>query len=254
MNAPTTDPLGMLHAVADAVAEALRGVTDWGPSGIRHDQYAADLVADEAALTVLRAAGVGVLSEESGIEHPERPWMVVVDPLDGSTNASQGIPWYATSLCLVDGDGMLAALVVNLASGVRFWAERGGGAFCDGRPMQPSAQQSLGDAIVVISALPPAQPGWRQFRAMGACALDLCAVADGVFDGFVDFGTNQHGVWDYLGGLLICREAGVPVVDAFDRELVVRDNLVRRTPVAAATPKLHDQLLALRHRGLSPVG
>jgi fructose-1,6-bisphosphatase/inositol monophosphatase family enzyme len=253
MNAPTTDPLGMLHDVADAVAVALRAVTDWGPSGVRHGQYAADLLADAAALRVLRAAGVGVLSEESGIEHPERPWMVVVDPLDGSTNASQGIPWYATSLCLVDADGPMVALVVNQARGVRFWAERGGGAFCDGRSIQPSTCGELDDAIVVISALPPAEPGWRQFRAMGACALDLCAVADGVFDGFVDFGTNQHGVWDYLGGLLICREAGVPVVDVFDRELVVRDDSVRRTPVAAATPELQRELLALRERGLPMV-
>jgi myo-inositol-1(or 4)-monophosphatase len=249
MNAPTTDPLSLLHEVADAVAAALATVTDWGPSGIRHDQYAADLLADAAALKVLRAAGVGVLSEESGIEHPDRPWLAVVDPLDGSTNASQGVPWFATSVCLLDDQGPLASLVVNQASGVRFWAQRGAGAFCDGRRIVPSSQRSLHDSIIVISALPPERPGWRQFRAMGACALDLCAVAQGVFDGFVDFGDNQHGVWDYLGGLLVCREAGVPVVDAFDRELVVRDDQVRRTPVAAATGELHAELLALRHRG-----
>ena len=52
---------------------------------------------------------------------------VVLDPVDGSTNASRGIPYWSTSLCAVDGDGPLAALVVNQATGVTTTAIRGGG-------------------------------------------------------------------------------------------------------------------------------
>jgi fructose-1,6-bisphosphatase/inositol monophosphatase family enzyme len=243
-----TDRLGLLHDLADAVAGAMRTVTDWGPSGERDGQYALDVVADEAALAVLGRAGVGVLSEESGFNPGTSGEVVVIDPIDGSTNASRGIPWYATSLCLVDGDGPVAAVVVNQATGVRYSAERGGGAWSGERRLQPSQCMTLADAIVVISAVPPPDVGWAQFRAFGACALDLCALAEGVVDGYVDFGTEQHGVWDYLGALLICREAGIEVVDAFDREMLHLEHAARRTPVAAATPELATQLLAVRRR------
>jgi myo-inositol-1(or 4)-monophosphatase len=243
-----TDRLGLLHDLADAVAAAMRTVTDWGPSGERDGQYALDVTADEAALAVIERAGVGVLSEESGYDPGTTGEVVVIDPIDGSTNASRGIPWFATSLCLVDATGPAAAVVVNQATGVRYSAERGGGAWCGERRLQPSGCTALSDAIVVISAVPPIDVGWAQFRAFGACALDLCAVADGVVDGYVDFGTEQHGVWDYLGGWLICREAGIAVVDAFERDMLHLDHAARRTPVAAATPVLAADLLAARRR------
>lgn len=241
-----TDRLGLLHEVSDAVAKALQTVTDWGPSGRRHGQYALDVVADDAALAVLHRAGVGVLSEESGFEPGDSGEVVVIDPIDGSTNASRGIPWFATSLCFVDHDGPATAVVTNQATGARYWAERGGGAWSGERRLEPSSCIELSEAIVIVSAAPPADAGWSQFRAMGACALDLCAVADGVVDGFLDFGTDQHGVWDYLAGWLICREAGIGVVDAFDRPMLHLDHATRRTPIAAATPALAVDLFALR--------
>src|SRR3954452_19790632 len=232
------DPMGLLHEVAEAVAAAMRTVTDFGPSGARVGQYALDITADDAALAVLRRAGVGVLSEESGFNPTSTGEVVVIDPIDGSTNASRGLPWFATSLCLIDDDGPAFALVVNQATGVRYSAERGAGAWCGERRLQPSGCSSLSDAIVALTAVPPADVGWAQFRALGACALDLCALADGVVDGYVDFGHDQHGVWDYLAALLICREAGIDVVDAFDRPMMHLEHDARRTPVAAATPEL----------------
>ncbi|MEP7112783.1 MAG: inositol monophosphatase [Ilumatobacteraceae bacterium] len=243
-----TDRLGLLHDLVDAVAAAMRTVTDWGPSGQRVGQYSLDVTADEAALAVLRRAGVGVLSEESGYNPGTSGEVVVIDPIDGSTNASRGIAWFATSLCLVDPDGPAAAVVANQATGVRYSAERGGGAWCGERRLQPSGCTELPEAIVVVSAVPPPDVGWAQFRALGACALDLCALADGVVDGYVDFGQDQHGVWDYLGGWLICREAGIDVVDAFGREMLHMEHAARRTPVAAATPDLSADLLAARRR------
>ena len=239
------DFLALFDDVAVAVAAALADVSDLGPSGRRNGQYGLDLVADEAALGVLQRSGLGVLSEESGFT-PGRGGTVVIDPVDGSTNRSRGVPWYATSLCLVDGDGPAAALVVDQASGVRFSAVRGDGAWRDGRRLRPSACTELASAIVCVSATPPPAPGWAQFRALGACALDLCLVAAGVVDGYVDFGVDQHGVWDYLGGMLVCREAGAQVTDADGRDLVVLDHAARRTPVAAATPSLHEELTELR--------
>lgn len=241
--------LALLHRTADAIVDVLASHGDWGPSGVKAGQYASDVAADRVAVDVLRAAGVGVLSEETGRHGGDVAGggvVVVVDPLDGSTNASRGVPWYATSLCAVDAMGPVAALVVHLVSGSRWEATRGGGARRDGQPIRPCGVTRLGDAMVGLSGYPARHLGWRQYRALGAAALDLCAVADGTLDGYVDCSWNAHGPWDYLGGLLVCEEAGAAVADADGRELVLLGHDDRRTPVAAATPELLEQLVAAR--------
>lgn len=242
------DVLPILRRAADEVGGVLAAWREWGPSGLKQGQYASDLAADEAALAVLEGAGLGVLSEESGLSGAERDVIVVLDPLDGSTNASRGISWWATSLCAVDEAGPAAAVVVDLVHGVRYEATRGGGARAfPGAALVPSGQRVLGESMVGLSGLPPRHLGWRQFRALGASALDLCAVADGRLDAFIDCSIDAHGPWDYLGAALICREAGAVVADAHGRELVVLEHGARRTPVAAATPALLEALLDAMH-------
>lgn len=241
--------LEVLVAAADVVAAALAGILDWRPGGDIEGQYALDLIADGPVCDLLVGAGFGVLSEESGLHHPERDIVVVVDPVDGSTNASRRIAYYATSLCAVDADGPLAALVVNQATGERFDAVRGNGARCDGEPIHPSDTVRLDEALVAFNGLPDHHWGWDQYRAFGAAALDLCAVACGRIDGYVDATESAHGPWDYLGGLLVCSEAGAVVSDAVGRDLVVLEHEARRTPVAAGTAALHETLLGIRGRG-----
>lgn len=286
-DAPVTDPpapvdqrlADLVAETADAVIAALGEWDDWGPSGGKVGQYASDLAADTAVHDVLDPAGVGVLSEESGFVRSSADVVVIVDPLDGSTNASRGLSWWATSICAVDAAGPAAAVVHDLRHGTRYSAVRGQGAFRDGvalRPVPsatsppgvdrrsdgvagdgsspldtgggtgPSGVRDVADAMVGISGLPPRSLGWRQFRALGAVALDLCAVADGRLDAFVDCSPDAHGVWDYAGALLVCREAGASVVDALGRDLVVLDHGARRTPVAAATPELCAAFVAAR--------
>ncbi|HEY6416011.1 MAG TPA: inositol monophosphatase family protein, partial [Acidimicrobiales bacterium] len=172
--------------------------------------------------------------------------VVVIDPLDGSTNAARGIPWFATSLCAVDREGLRAALVVDLPHGRTYTALRGTGAAVDGVPIRPTTCSDTRDAFVGISGLPARPLGWRQFRSLGAAALDLCAVAEGVLDAYVDCSVSAHGPWDYLGGVLVCIEAGAIVGDALGRELVALDPGARRTPMAAATQPLFDALAASR--------
>ena len=235
--------LDVLGEAAVAVRRALDGLDDWGLAGTRAGQYRSDLVADAAALEVLDRAGLGVLSEESGPHHPEREILVVLDPVDGSTNASRGLPWWATSLCALDADGPLAAVVVNQATGTVFDAVRGHGARRDGMSIVPSGATHMEESLIAVSGLPGRHLGWRQFRALGAAALDLCAVASGGLDGYLDCSPDAHGPWDYLGGLLVCHEAGAVVADARGRDLIVRGHADRRTPVAAATEALQAQLL-----------
>jgi len=234
---------GLLNEAAEAVRTALDELTDWGLAGTRPGQYRSDLVADKVACEVLVNGGLGVLSEESGAHSPDADIVVVLDPLDGSTNASRGLPWYATSLCAMDDDGPLASLVVNLATGRRYEAIRNQGAYRDGRSIETSHCARGDEAIVGFSGYPDHYMGWSQFRALGAAALDLCAVAEGAMDAYVVAPRTSLFIWDYMGGLLICKEAGAHIVDASGGELITRDLSVRRRPIAAATSELLDYLL-----------
>ncbi|MEA2704627.1 MAG: monophosphatase, partial [Actinomycetota bacterium] len=163
---------------------------------------------------------------------------------DGSTNASRSLPWYATSLCAVDDVGPRAAVVVNQATGDRYEAVRGGGATLNGRPIAPTGCTSMGEAVLGLTGWPPRHLGWRQFRALGAAALDICAVASGQLDAYIDCSSEAHAPWDYLGGVLVCLEAGAVVGEASGRDLVTLGLLERRSPVAAATPALLAEALA----------
>jgi fructose-1,6-bisphosphatase/inositol monophosphatase family enzyme len=224
-------------AIRDAVAP-IRGA-DRRARTDRPGQYAIDLVADKAALSVLHRVPATIVSEESGITGPpDAPITIVIDPIDGSSNAARDIPYWATSLCALDREGPLAALVINHATGSSFRALRGKGATRDGEPLVPSDKTRVEDAVVGISNFPGRMLAWKQFRALG-----LCDVAYGALDGYFDAG-SVHAPWDYLGGLLVCTEAGVKVIDSEDRELGIADPSARRRLVAAGTPQLLQVLRA----------
>lgn len=241
--------LGLCHRVADVVPGALDKVPDLTAAGGRAGQYALDLAADEAILAVLDVPGMGVLSEESGTHRPDAPYIAVVDPVDGSTNASRGIPWFATSICIVDELGPRAAVVANLATGHRYHAVRGGGAWRDNTRIAPTRCTTVRGAVVALSGYPPRHLGWAQFRALGSAALEMCAVAEGLLDAFSVAGQAHLAPWDYLGALLVCTEAGASVADLQDRPLVTTEFTARRAPVAAATAGLLSEL-----RQAAPIG
>lgn len=241
----SSDFLDVCHAAADAAVEALAGCTDWGPTGLKPGQFGFDLAADEAAAAVLRDGGLRVLSEESGLEAGEGP-VAVLDPVDGSTNASRGILYFATSVCAVDGGVPLAAVVHDHGNGERFDAAHGGGARRDGTRLALRKERPLRSAVVAVNGHAPGRGGWAQVRTMGAASLELCGVADGRFDAYIDFSLSGLGPWDYLGGLLVCREAGVDMVDGMGRDLVVTDHSARRAPLAATPQLLADVLDSCR--------
>jgi myo-inositol-1(or 4)-monophosphatase len=238
--------LKVFTEAADVVAEVLSATSDWGPSGKRDSQYAFDVTADEACLKVLYDAGFAVFSEESGITGDPNAPLVVVDPVDGSTNASRGVSWFATALCLLEDGQPKASMVANHATGQRWTAVAGGGAFLDGEPVVHSGCTTLRSALVAMSGLPRHHYGWGQFRVLGASAPDLCLVASGVIDAWCDMHRGGHGLWDYAASALVCMEAGVVVGDVFGRDLFTQDPTERRSPIAAATEELFEAFLEQR--------
>ena len=139
-------------------------------------------------------------------------------------------------------------LVVNQARFSCYEAVRGHGVTRDGvRPIACCSRSPRSPTrSVSVSGYPPRDMGWHQLRSLGAVVLELCAVADGSLDAFAEWGDSGLGVWDYLGGMLVCSEAGAAVGEASGRELVVRAHAERRSPVAAASLELLTELLAAR--------
>lgn len=237
--------LGFLHDVADAAADVIDETDLWEMTGHREGQYSGDVAVDEVVVDMCEAAGFAVFSEESGAGDwtpGDDRLLVVVDPVDGSTNASRGLPWFATSLCVVDAEGPRVALVAEQSgSETRYAAIRGVGANVDGVALRVGPNSDPTTAVVGVNGVADREHGWWQIRSMGAASLDISLVARGALDGWVDY--HGHGVWDYLAALLICAEAGVLVAEADGLDLVVFDHDARRRPVVANSSAVLESLL-----------
>ncbi len=237
------DWLDVLTEATERVRTEVDRYDDMRRGGERPDQYGFDMVADAVVLDTLTPTGAGTFSEESGLRAGTTGDVVVIDPVDGSTNASYGIPHYACSLAVRDAEGIRVGLVTNLATGERFEAVRGRGSLRNGEPVKPTGCERLSDAVVAITGHPNRPIGWAQFRALGACALDVSYVASGVLDAFVD-PITQLGLWDYAAAHVIALEAGVVVGEVSGLDVLHGDHSARRGVIYAATPALLAELEA----------
>ena len=258
--------------MAAAVAEAVLGVagTEAGREhlavGAGGDRTAVvDRRAEDAVLAVGEAAqreGMRFLlrSEELGERaFGARSPMLLLDPVDGSLNAMFGVPYFCTSLALLDGDriGDGAAAVVRSLSGPQtFTAVRGGGAWCDGRPLAPLSVGLTADGRVPMLLLEAIHGAGRagmladllgnarRVRILGAAALSLCQAATGAASAVVAPGLRS---FDCAAAHLVLREAGAVVTDLEGRSLdgVVAD-LAGRVPVVASLDEaVHHRVLEL---------
>lgn len=235
--------LQLLNAAVDAASDAL---SDIPFDGLRRratghpDQFELDLVVDRAIRKVLAVPGVRILSEESGWNGVEQDLVIVVDPIDGSVNASRRIGFFGPSLCAVDSRGALAAVVLNVPTGRRYAAIRGAGATVNGVQMSSRISGGVnliatGDPCPYLERLPEEGVLPVYTRLSGASAHDLCLVAEGAYDGYVDC-VNTQSIWDYLGGSLVLVEAGGAIHERNGIELA---NVVDPRPrkiIAAGSP------------------
>lgn len=247
--------LELLHGTADAVLDAVAALPShlrrWRADG-HPDQFVVDVVADEAARSVLSGAAVAVLSEESGFEPCAGGLTVVVDPIDGSTNCSRGVGFFGPSLCAIDADGPMAAVVHNVGTGRRYAAARGRGATVNGASMRPPAGGrvgviAVGDPCRVLERLPAPGALPVSVRVSGSSAHDLCLVAEGVFDAYVDCG-NTQSIWDYVAASLVVRESGGIVAERDGNDLLDLAPNAKRRLVAATSPEQFNRLTAILPR------
>lgn len=246
-----TDPVDIFLTfcdVAEAIERKIKNGVSWDDAEGHIGQFKGDVEADQVALEILLGRGYRVFSEESGltggVEGSESNITVVVDPVDGSTNASKGIPFYSLSLCALDGSEPLVGFVRNLSNGVTYHSQKDGESYKDGTLISPSAVGNLQDAVIGVNGYPKSHFGWAQFRAFGSAALELCMVAEGALDGFLDLSDEKLASWDVLGAVLICKAAGVCVLQSDGREFEISDLSERKQIVAAGNRYLAEELLA----------
>jgi myo-inositol-1(or 4)-monophosphatase len=196
----------------------------------------------------------GVLGEEGASVAGSSGLTWVVDPIDGTVNYLYGLPHYAVSIALVEGEPdpltwtAKAGVVLNPATGEIFTAEAGGGAFCGDRRIHVGEPVDLDVALIATGFAYAAStrafqgdvvarllPQVRDIRRQGTASLDLCFVADGRYDAYFE---RTLSPWDHAAGALIAREAGARVTG-------MRGAAPSRDLVLVAEPSLAERLEAL---------
>lgn len=160
----------------------------------------------------------GFLGEEGASAASATGVTWVVDPIDGTVNFLYGLPQYSVSVAATVGGDSVAGVVVNVPTGERYEATRGGGATCDGRQLRVRDVPPMSERLVVTgfnyrsdvrvkqaAAVGSLLPEVRDIRRMGSAALELCAVGAGRADAYVEEGLNP---WDHAAGGLVATEAG----------------------------------------------
>ncbi len=227
-----------------------------------------DLAAEKAVIETLteRHVSFTLISEESGVQqlgkNPENCYLTV-DPIDGTTNLMRRIPFYATSIAVSDRPFLScvhSALVTDLFHGTAYTAYKSKGAFCNGRRITPSKNTSLEEAVIgmdlnsynidkIAPRLTDLIKKTKHLRHFGANALELCYVADGTTDAFVDI-RGKLRTTDVAAASLILKEAGARLTTLDDKQLDAKLDPKQKVEfVAAGNPEIHRKILSLIQPG-----
>jgi len=223
-----------------------------------------DLVAERAIVNTLKEHEISftLISEESGIEkYGETPHdnFVTLDPIDGTTNLVRGIPFYATSIAISTRptiNTIHTALVTDLVHSTTYTAQKGKGAYRNNQKIAPSKTEFLETAVVGIDLntykakktarkLTNLIQKTKHIRHLGANALELCHVADGTTDAFIDI-RGKLRTTDIAAAWLIIGESGAKITTPDGKPMNVKLSPKQKVAfIAAANQKIHRVILNL---------
>jgi myo-inositol-1(or 4)-monophosphatase len=223
-----------------------------------------DLAAESAIIDTLETNNVSftLISEESGIKefgsNPQELF-VTVDPIDGTTNLMHGLPFYASSIAISrkpEISEVYVAMVADLFHDITYMAFDGRGAYCNGEKIETSSIVSLYEAVVgldintgnvkaIESQLTDLIENAGHIRHFGANALELCYVADGSTDAFVDIRAKLRTT-DVAASFLIVKEAGGIVTSLENKAINAKlDPKQTVSFVASGNHQMHKHILDL---------
>ena len=185
----------------------------------------------------------GFIAEEGTSDKKGERYNWIIDPLDGTTNYIHGLPPYCISIALQEEQNIVLGLIYEPNLDELFWANKGGGAWLNGKAIHVSATSKLDDALLAtgfpyydysllknyMELFEWCMVNTRGVRRLGSAAIDLAYVAAGRMDGFFEYGLKP---WDVAAGSLLVSEAGGKVSDfsgednfLFDAELIAFNSL-----------------------------
>ena len=234
-----------VRARTQGLAGTARGSRQVGSKGAGGDMSRRiDIVAEKTVIDIIRKRGIAgatIIGEECGrIEGKDDDGgFVVMDAIDGTTNAVRGLPFYCCSVAYATDFKLSAvtdAAVIDLANGDLYYASRGRGAFCNSKKI--AARKESSDAVVginmskltpaIVKRLTPVIAEASHVRQLGANALEMCLLARGRLDACIDL-RGKIRPTDIAGSYLITREAGCRLYSdggsKLDSDLDVRTHL-----------------------------
>jgi myo-inositol-1(or 4)-monophosphatase len=201
-----------------------------------------------------------ILAEESG-EHKSSlassrkgdgsEYLWVIDPLDGTTNFAHGLPIFSVSIGVQKNNEIICGVVYDVMRDAMYSAEIGGGAYCNCQRLQVSTNDDLEKSVLVtgfpynikdnpdhaIERFVSFLKNSRAVRRLGSAAIDICYVAEGVFDGFWEVYLNP---WDMAAGKLLVEEAGGLVTDFNGTPM----NIFNKQ-ILASNGKVHERMIKM---------
>lgn len=194
---------------------------------------------------------MGEEKDNADIVRGEPVW--ILDPVDGTTNLIHHFQHSAISLALAKGGDVLLGVIYNPFSGEMCTATLGGGARMNGKPIHVSDAKTLADSLCSAGTNPgrrdQADAAFARMRALyercqdirriGAASVELCYIACGRLDGYVEHGLRP---WDFAAGKLIIEEAGGKVTGYAGAPL---DLYADRSDVLATNGRIHDEMISL---------
>lgn len=215
----------------------------------------ADTESEGAILKVLERAfpKYNIFSEECGRIDRGSEYTFYVDPLDGTNNFVLGIPNFSVLISLARGREAVFGLVYLPILDVAYTAEKGGGAFCGGERLKPSAEKEIGMATVgyacgyktakkeIVRVVSNLKLRGKVKRTLfnWSPAADFCLLASGKIEAMINKKTE---IYDFLGAKLIAREAGCVVSDFLGKPDTDDFN---RTFLASNNSDIHRKILPL---------
>jgi myo-inositol-1(or 4)-monophosphatase len=216
-----------------------------------------DKKSEEAIIRIIKRhhPGHSVLAEETGRGGSGSEFTWIIDPLDGTTNYVHALPVFCVSIALEQGDRIIAGVIYDPNRDELFSAERGSGAFLNGKRIHVSEADALSRSLLVtgfpytIAENPsPAVAHFVRFltkaqavRRMGSAAIDLAYVAAGRFDGFWEASLNP---WDMAAGALLVEEAGGIVTgfsgqpfSIYQPQILASNRLIHREMIETLSPE-----------------
>jgi len=215
----------------------------------------ADIEAEGAIVKILSSnfADHNILGEEQTRIDKKSRYTWVIDPLDGSISFGSGIPYYSVSIGLLDDNEPILGVIYIVSFNKLYWAQKGKGAFLNGKSIQASQKSSLRESVGTLDFGHNVK---RQYKldlyvnklitkigyiySFGSAVASLGMIAEGT----LDLNVNHAYPWDFVAGAVIVREAGGEVTDFAGNE---PDWTKERLNIVVSNGLIHNQILeALR--------